>query len=177
MIHTGFANEILKLATGKVDVLESSGLCYLGFSSTKPNKDGTNFSEPDPTLYPSYERIQVAVAEALQYTDKWGAVADGQVANMYEFTSRECLEGDEETGWPTFYYFGIFKNKSGGVPLISDLLRDPDGVPDPETGLYPEKPLSVTKGKVAVFRAGALQLTLTVEDKVEVEETGEETGE
>ena len=164
MIHTGFANEILRLATGKVDKLIGTGKCYLGFSSTKPNMDGSNFSEPSSTAYPSYERIQVSIYEALEYTDKWGAIADGMVENELEFTSRECLE---EGGWPEFYYFGIFKDKTGGYPLVSDKLRDPDGVPDEVTGLYPEKSLLVEKGRVAVFRAGALQLKLTVEDEEE----------
>lgn len=157
MIHTGFANEILKLATGKVDKLQGTGMCYLGFSSTAPAADGSNFSEPSSASYPSYERIQVAINEALEYTDKWGSVANGMVQNSLEFTSRECLE---EGGWPEFYYFGIFDCKTGGVPLASDKLRDPDGVIDEETGLYPEKSLVVAQGRVAVFRAGALQLTL-----------------
>lgn len=157
MIHTSFANKVLKFATGKVANLEGTGKCYLGLSTTAPNADGSNFTEPSPTSYPSYERIQLSISEALEYTDKWGEVANGVVANNEEFTSRECLEAG---GWPAFTHFGIFDCKTGGTPLASDKLRDPDGTPDTETGLYPEKTLVVGVNKVAVFRAGTLQLTL-----------------
>lgn len=157
MIHTHFANKILQFATAKVVNLEGTGKCYLGFSSTTPNTDGSNFTEPSSASYPSYERIQLSIAEALEWTDKWGSVANGVVSNAEEFTSRECLE---EGGWPEFTHFGLFDCKTGGTPLVSDLLRDPDGEIDAETGLYPEKSLTVALNKVAVFRAGTLQLTI-----------------
>lgn len=164
MIHTAFANKCLQLAAAKAKTISGTGFCYLGLSATEAdsegnrvlNATGSNFNEPDPTSYPSYERIQLSVTEALSYTDLWGTVADGVVANAKEFTSRECLE---EGGWPEFYHFGIFDKKNGGEPLVSGVLRDPDGVADPETGLLPEKTLLVEKNKVAVFRAGMLQLT------------------
>lgn len=163
MIHTAFANKCLSLATAKVKQTYSSGFCYLGLSATELDSEGkrvlnaagSNFNEPDPNTYPSYERIQLSVTEALSYTDKWGTVADGMVSNAEEFTSRECLE---EGGWPEFYHFGIFENKTGGNPIVSGVLRDPDGTPDETTGLLPEKSLLVEKNKVAVFRAGMLQL-------------------
>lgn len=164
MIHTNFANECLKLALAKVDELSGTGLCYLGLSATEPDEegnraisaDGSNFAEPDSETYPSYERIQLSVTEALQYTDVWGAVANGMVSNTKEFTSRECREAD---GWPECYHFGIFTSKTGGVPIASGALRDPDGTPDETTGLLPEKSLKVEQNRVAVFRAGVLQLT------------------
>lgn len=173
MIHTAFANKCLQLATAKATFDESreqciitgTGFCYLGLSATEAdsegnrviNADGSNFNEPDATTYPSYERIQMSVAEALEYTDVWGTVANGVVSNIKEFTSRECTE---DSGWPEFYHFGIFEDKTGGYPLMSGVLRDPDGEADAETGLLPEKSLTVAKNRVAVFRAGMLQLTL-----------------
>lgn len=157
MIHTNYANLILKYITAKSAVLQGTGKCYLGLSTTAPNQDGSNFSEPDGTTYPSYERIQLSIAEALEYTDKWGSIANGTVTNAEEFTSRECLE---EGGWPECTHFGIFDCKTGGSPILSDLLRDPDGTIDESTGLYPEKALKVEMNKVAVFRAGTLQLTV-----------------
>lgn len=157
MIHTTYANLILKFITAKSAALQGTGKCYLGLSTTAPNQDGSNFTEPSASEYPSYERVQLSIADALEYTDKWGDVANGTVSNTEEFTSRECLE---EGGWPECTYFGIFDCKIGGTPIISDLLRDPDGTPDETTGLYPEKTLKVEQNKVAVFRAGTLQLTL-----------------
>ena len=166
MIHTTYANKILNLITAKEKNILGTGVCYLGLSATEADTDGkrtinasgSNFNEPDRNNYSSYERIQISVNSALDYTDKFGTVANGVVANETEFTTRECLE---EGGWPIFYHFGLFDAKTGGNLMMSDVLRDPDGVPDTETGLYPEKPLKVEKDKVAIFRTGALQLKLT----------------
>lgn len=157
MISVDLANDILKLITAKSTSLASTGtgLCYLGFSSVDPGADGSNFTEPSSAAYPSYTRIQLNVLEATKYTDKWGAVADKRVALLEEITTSECLE---EGGWPTFIYFGIFNNKTGGKLLAWDLLTDPDGEPD-ENGQYPAKPLTVAKGNVAVFRTDSLVLT------------------
>lgn len=157
MIHTTFANNILKLLTAKIAKLDSTGKCYLGFSTTDPQADGSNFTEPDSATYPSYARIQLSITEALEWTDKWGDTVNGMITNAKEFTSRECLE---EGGWPTFSHFGIFDRITGGTPLVSDLLRDPDGEKDSATGLYPPKTLTVDQNKVAVFRIGTLQLTI-----------------
>lgn len=154
MIHTYLANEILNLAAAQITHISGTGECYLGFSSSAPNADGSNFSEPASS---SYERIRLAVTEALKYTNKWTAVKNGTVSNIEEFTSRECLDAG---GWPEFTHFGIFDAKEGGHLLFSDLLRDPDGEIDPETGLYPVKTMKVNKNEVAVFREGMLQLTL-----------------
>lgn len=165
MIHTTYANKILSFITAKEKQINGTGVCYLGLSATEIGTDGkrtinasgSNFNEPDRNDYPSYERIQISVNSALEYTDKFGSIADGFVENKTEFTTRECLE---EGGWPVFYHFGLFDAKTGGHLMMSDLLRDSDGTPDTETGLYPEKSLKVEKDKVAIFRAGALQLKL-----------------
>ena len=164
MIHSAFANKCLQLAVAKTKSIAGTGYCYLGLSATEADEDGkriikadgSNFKEPDSATYPSYKRIQMSVTEALTYTDKWGSVSGGIVSNNVEVTSRECLE---ETGWPEFYHFGIFESQTGGSPIASGVLRDPDGIVDEETGLLPEKSLVIEPNKVAVFRAGTIQLT------------------
>lgn len=157
MIHTATANKILNFLAGKSASLSGTGKCYIGFSSTAPAADGSNFTEPDAATYPSYKRIQVCIAEASAYTDKWGSAADGVILNDEEFVSAECLEG---SGWPEWTHFGIFGQITGGVPLASDLLRDPDGAVDATTGLKPAKSLKVECNKVAVFRIGTLQMRI-----------------
>ena len=156
MITTSNANNIWKLFTGKLKNISGTGKCYLGFSITTPNADGSNFNEPDPDTYPSYSRIQLNINEAMAYTDVWGEVENGMVSNAKEFTSPECKE---EGGWETFTHFGIFDCATGGTPIAFDLLTDPDGTPD-EDGNYPAKTLTVECNHVAVFRAGTLQLKL-----------------
>ena len=156
MIFTPFGNEILELVPGKVAVLETTGYCFLGLSTTVPNADGSNFNEPDPAAYPSYKRIQVNINEAIQWTDHWGTVSGGEVTNSEAFSSDECLEED---GWPEMVFFGIFQTESGGTPKMGDYLTDPDGEPD-ENGDYPHKSLKVSYNHVATFRIGTLHLKI-----------------
>lgn len=161
MISVKLANDILNYIIGfKASLATSSGQCYLGFSYQDPGSDGSGFKEPATSTYPSYARIQLNIADAYQYTNKWGPVANKQVSLLEEIVSSECLE---DGGWPTFTHFGIFNTKAVGSSnadtlLAWDLLTDPDGEPD-EYGQYPAKPLTVLKNEVAVFRTDSLKLT------------------
>lgn len=156
MINVSIANSLLEYFTAKTSTfsLSGGGECYLGFSSSTPANDGSGFTEPDSATYPSYERIQLHILKATEYTNVFGEVKNGEVTNELEFTTREC---QEESGWPTFTHFGIFLNKEGGSPVAWDWLTDPDGVED-ENGNYPKKSLTVAVNNVAVFRKGTLRL-------------------
>lgn len=158
MISTTLANTILRYITAKGNLdTSSTGKCYLGFSAGDPGDDGSGFNEPDSATYPSYRRIQLNIQDAAEWTDMWGDVANKEVSLAQEITSAECLEA---SGWPTFTHFGIFNSITGSSGLLAwDLLTDPDGEPDAETGKYPAKELTVTQGSVAVFRIGSLKLT------------------
>ncbi len=159
MLHTTYANKFLQLITAKEKSISGTGKCYIGFASThEPNALGSAFTaaEPSTATYPSYKRIQVAITEALDYTDKMGTPSGGAVSNTSAFSSEQCLE---EGGWPEFTHFGIFDCEAGGYPIASDVLRDPDGEVD-ENGLYPETTMKVEHKQVAVFKVGSLQLTL-----------------
>lgn len=156
MLNVLIRNKILSYITGKAKTITLSngtGKCYLGLSTTTPNSDGTNFTEPSAS---SYARVQLNIMDAQQWTDKWGTVDNGAVTNKDEITTHECTE---EEGWGTLTHFGIFDSLIGGTPLAFDLLTDPDGEPD-EDGIYPAKALEITKNKVVVFRVGTLQLKL-----------------
>ena len=156
MIYTPFANKIMQLIAAKSKTLSGTGFCYLGFSSTTPNDDGSNFTEPDASTYPSYERIQLNVYTAMPYADVFGTVADGMVTNAAEFTTKKC---QEEGGWPAFTHFGIFDSETATTPIAGDWITDPDGEVD-EDGNYPHKTLTVPYGEVAIFEAGTLRLGL-----------------
>lgn len=150
---TAYANDILKLITAKTKTLTYTGQCWLGFSSTTPTDAGENFTEPTDS---SYERIQLNITAALEWTDMWGDVAEKSITNAKEIVSKECKM---DAGW-SFTHFGIFGSKTGGKPIAFDLLRDPDGETG-DDGLKPAKKLDVARGNVAVFRVGTLTLTLT----------------
>ena len=161
MITTSFRNKILRLMTAQEKKIETSGKCYLGFSTTTPNEAGGNFTEPSAAANPSYKRVQLNInvdssGTVMTYTNLWGEVSDGAVSNAKEISTPECREAD---GWGTFTHFGIFETETGGTPILFDLLTDPDGSPD-EDGIYPAKPLTVTEGHVATFAIGSLRLML-----------------
>lgn len=169
MITTYIADQILNLIIAKRGAVstEYSGSaenptfeCWLGFSTTAPNIDGTNFTEPDPTACPSYGRVRLHVNEtngdSSKWTNKWGTVANATVENIDEVVTNEVLE---EEGWGTLSHFGIWTKETGGKLLAYDILTDPDGEPD-ENGRYPAKVLTMEKNHVAVFRAGTLKLSL-----------------
>lgn len=161
MISVTLANTILNYIIGNTAALTGgTGKCYLGFSTQDPGDSGSAFSEPSAAEYPSYARIQLNIASAAEYTNKWGEVANKQVSLAEEIVSSECLEAG---GWPTFTHFGIFNAKNVGSSnattlLAWDLLTDPDGTPD-AYGQYPAKPLTVGLNEVAVFRTDSLKLT------------------
>lgn len=156
MITTPNKNKILELYTGKIKSISGSGECWLGFSSTEPNADGTNFTEPSSATYPSYERVRLNINAAMQYVDMFGSVADGVVTNVKEIVTKECKESG---GYPSFSHFGIFGAQTGGIPIATDVLRDLDATPD-ENGEYPAKTLKINKNQVGVFNVGSLTLQL-----------------
>lgn len=155
MLNVSLRNNILNLITAKVLEINvgGTGECYLGLSTTEPNDNGSNFSEPWDC--PSYKRTRLNINEAMEWVDVWGKVENGSVSNKTEICTTEC----QEATWGVFTHFGIFGSEKGGTPLAFDLLTDPDGVAD-ENGVYPPKSLEITKNKVAVFRVGTLQLKL-----------------
>lgn len=155
MIFNTAANAFLNFVTARTTSVLGSGECYLALSSTEPAPDGTNITEPAAS---SYERIQLNIHDAVEYTSVWGSPSGGVISNCKEFTSHACTE---DVAWPECSHFVIYDAKTNGTPMVGGVLRDPDGDIDAETGLYPEKTLIVEPGKVAVFRAGSLQLTIS----------------
>ena len=158
MINSTLRNNLLSLITAKSKSLTGSGECWLGLLLTAPtNENGTGYTEPSGA---SYERIQLNINAAMQYTDKWGTVSGGVVTNIDEICSSECKE---DAGWGTedapITHFGIFGAKTGGAALAWDKLRDITGQVD-ENGLYPITTLTVAKNEVAVFRKETLMLKL-----------------
>lgn len=117
---------------------------YIGLSTTAPNPDGTNFTEPtipsgavdddgSPITVNEYQRVSVAgvMAPASNAIIKNSAIIFFNEAEHY--------------GWGTITHFGIFTSPSGGTPIF-----------------YGELSASVTipKNYIPIFRAGKLQVGL-----------------
>lgn len=142
-------NNLLKTLVGKQESFKLTGKCYLGLMESAPTVSGGNITEPSVS---SYERIQLCISSALEWTDLFSEVSNGTVHNAKEICSRECKEDD---GWGSLTYFGIFDAEKDGHLLAYDRLTDPEGL---VTEGYS---LNIEKSNVAVFREGTLQLTLT----------------
>lgn len=152
MIYTPYVNQIINLIAAKTKTMTGSGFCYLGFSSTTPNDDGSNFTEPDATTYPSYARIQLNVYSAMPYADVFGTAADGRISNIKELVTTQCKE---ESGWPDLTHWGIFTTETASTPILGDWICDPEGEVDDE-GNYPHKTLTVPYKEVGIIGAGAV---------------------
>ena len=158
MIFYDCAHTFLNLITAKKITYEGTGACYLGLCTAEPSANGNTLHEIDPSVYPSYERILLNAFSAQELTSKWGDAAKGTISNEKPFSGDSQCE--EAEGWPECSHWVIFNAKEDGIPMVGDVFRDPEGEPDPTTGLYPETTLRVEYKKVPVFRKGALQLTL-----------------
>lgn len=118
------------------DILRSAitGAHYVGLSTTKPNENGTGYSEPSPAA--GYERVQLG---SLDYTQK-----EAQVANEGIIFFNETLDS-----WGTITHFMLFDSKSATTPYFWGELTTPVPIQVTDDNTY-----------VPIFRAYALIIGL-----------------
>lgn len=116
MITHYFANKILPLLIGKASTLNSATSIYVGLSTTEPDADGTNVTEPSGNGY-----ARVLLGHSSQsMTQKMGEISAGEVSND------EIIYFPEATGsWGTITHFCIFDAASGGNLLAYGGLSTP----------------------------------------------------
>lgn len=155
MITTNKANDILELFFGQAKSLVGSGKCYLALSTTTPNADGSNFTEPYTDAGGNdtgYTRVQININEAQQYTNKMAVPENGSITNNMEIVFPEAL-----VNYPAdITHFGVFDVKEGGTPLYTHALTT---AVEP----YTAQPVSIEAGEVLLFRQGSLSLTFAQE--------------
>lgn len=111
--------------------------CYIGLSTTTPNADGSNFTEPSGGDY-----ARAIIGLSLQpATQVMGVPVDGYVENTAIIFFPEAT-----ASWGTLTHFGLFAGSSGGSPLIFGALTSP---------------IAVSSGYVALFRVGNFSMSLT----------------
>lgn len=141
MITHYFANKILTLLVGKVSKIDLSSdnyfSVYVGLSTTEPNADGTNVTEP---VGNGYARVLLGHS-GQSMTQKMGTVANGHVEND------EIIYFPEATGsWGTITHFCIFDRASGGNLLAFGALNSP---------------ITPTANTIPIIRVGELDLSLS----------------
>lgn len=104
---------------------------YVALSTTTPNDDGTNFTEPSGN---GYARVDA--------TGKWPTATAGSIANDVAIT----FPANTGSNWGTVTHFAIFDAATSGNMLAWGELTTPR---------------AITVGDTASFGIGALTITLT----------------
>lgn len=159
MITTTLANKILAYFFGqakKIGEVEG-GKCYLGLGTNNPDDNpvatnGKNFIEPNSAT--GYTRKQICIGESensIKWTNLMGDVVNGKIENAKEITFNESKSEEDYT----VYYFAIFQNETKQTneePLYFHRLTTE------VNGQHVPSSVTVQKGDVLLFRAGALSL-------------------
>lgn len=129
MITRERANSILRTLFPN----SSSESTYIGLSTTEPNENGGNVTEPASDT--GYKRMKLTVM---------GTPRDGQIQNDDIIFFPESLG----SGWGTITHFCLYNSQTGGVPYYVGELNSPVQVP---------------AGYIPIFRAKALIVGLDKE--------------
>ena len=138
MITKSTANAILNAFFGKTQNCSLASSCYIGLSTTTPDANGDNFTEPDSAT--GYQRVFVGYYNQSN-TQLMSPAADGSISN----TNNIIFFPEATSSWGTITHFGIFSSASNGKPLMWGTLTSTINVPS---------------GYIPIFRAGALTVTL-----------------
>lgn len=132
------STSILNALTGKAQNVSLLSNCYLGLSSTAPEKDGSNFTEPEAST--GYARAVVGLANQAA-TQVMGTPSEGSITNKDIIFFPEA-----GTSWGTLTHFGLFTAPTGGTLILYGSLSTP---------------ITVAANYVPLFRAGNFTLNLS----------------
>jgi len=133
--HSGSAT-VLNGLIGKASSVALSN-CYLALSSTAPNADGTNFTEPDSSK--GYARAIIGL-QGQSATQVMTAPANGVTQNKDIIFFPEA-----SASWGTLTHFGLYSSATGGTLVLYGALSEP---------------ITVSANYVPLFRVGNFSLTL-----------------
>lgn len=129
---------ILNGLTGKSQNISLLSNCYLALSSTAPEKDGSNFTEPAAST--GYARAVVGLANQ-SATQVMGTPTEGSITNKDIIFFPEA-----SSSWGTLTHFGLYTAATGGTLILYGSLSTP---------------ITVAANYVPLFRAGNFTLTLS----------------
>lgn len=140
MIKQSTANSILKTFFAQatsVSVLPSK--CYIALSTTTPNADGSNFTEPEIGSATGYTRSLLGI-NGQSATYIMGTPSEGAISN-----TKTIFFPKAETSWGTVTYFGLFADETGGTPVFWGAL---------------DTPVEVLASYVPIFTPGEFSISL-----------------
>lgn len=123
-------NELLDHVFGGADYVRPATL-FLALSTTTPNDDGTNFTEP---VGGSYARKSVT-----NNATEWPAASGGtkQNANTQTFVTATA-------SWGLVTHMGIFDASTGGNNLAIGPLTVPKTIDSGDTAAFPATDITIT---------------------------------
>ena len=142
MIVRSKANELLEQLFHTTGTTKT--YYYIGLSTTAPNPDGSNFTEPQiPSGAVDDDRNPITVNEyqRVSLQNAMGAASNAIIKNSAIIFFNEA----EHYGWGTITHFGIFTAKTGGTPIFYGELSSSVQIP---------------QNYIPIFRAGKLQVGL-----------------
>lgn len=138
MITKATSNSILNAFFGRVNTVSLASTCYIGLSTTTPNANGENFTEPSEST--GYAKVLLGHYNQSN-TQLMEAAADGSICN----TNNIIFFPEATASWGTITHFGIFTSKTATTPIMWGALSSSIAVPS---------------GYIPIFRAGALTVSL-----------------
>ena len=112
--------------------------CYIALSTTAPNADGTNFTEPSSSA--GYARSIIGLSGTTA-TQVMSAPSAGATSNTSIIFFPEATDS-----WGTVTYFGLYSSQTGGNLVLYGTLTNP---------------IAVAANYVPLFRVGNFSLTLS----------------
>ena len=88
--------------------------CYIALSTTEPDENGGNVTEPASST--GYTRMQITVM---------GTASDGQISN----SNGTIFFPEAESSWGTITHFALYTTQSGNTPFYTGALTSAVTVP------------------------------------------------
>ena len=138
MITQNTANSILNAFFGRSQYASLASTCYIGLSTTTPDANGNNFTEPASET--GYSKVLIGNYNQSN-TMLMDAATEGTISN----SSNIIFFPEATSTWGTISHFGIFTSKTATTPIMWGALSTS---------------ISVPSGYIPIFRAGALNVSL-----------------
>lgn len=141
MVANKLLEHVLSALGGNGDSFNMSS-AYLALSTTAPNKDGSNVTEPASTL--GYQRSQLGGPSVTRYM---GNPTYDASTGKYTITNTKEIHFNVATaGWGAITHFAIYTSSIGGTMYYSGSLP---------------AAMNVAEGEVVVIKPGEITITLS----------------
>lgn len=117
MFTNAKAKQILEELVGR----SSSGNIYFGLSTSTPNRDGTNVTEPSSET--GYSRVRIRYSQLDGSTYVFNEPAYDSSTNTVKTSNQvQIMFPEAKSSWGTITHFVIYTSSTGGTPIAYGAL-------------------------------------------------------